>query len=282
MKQFSSQNVQTVVLVLVIVGLVALALGGYLTPVSHYVLTPIVGAQTWLATRFQALRDFVTEPTDNARLRQRNAELEAEVSRLQAQIVELEQQTSEVEVLSALVNFASEHPENKFMAASVIGYDTSPFMKYVLVNRGSDAGLRRGMPVVTSQGLVGRIDGVTAGAARVQLITDPASKVNVQLKPSGAEGILAGSVTAEIGLSMIPQDATLASGDLVFTSGLGGNYPADILIGQVTSIHKLDYNLFQSASVQPVVDFTKLNIVMVITNFQPVDVTPLIPEDTNP
>ena len=141
------------------------------------------------------------------------------------------------------------------MAATVIGRDPSPFLQYAIINRGSDDGLRRGMPVVTQQGLVGRIAAVTAGAARIQLITDPGSKINVRIQPSSAGAVLQGEITGDVSLDMIPQSANVQTGDLVLTSGLGGNYPPDILIGQVTGVRSRDNDLFQSASVQPVVDF---------------------------
>jgi rod shape-determining protein MreC len=277
MNRISTRSLQTFIFALVAVGLVALALGGYLTPLSRLLLNPVVSVQTWMSTRYQAIHSFLTAPQDTARLRQRNAELEAEVARLQAQTIELQQQLSETNILSALVDFARANPQNRYLAAAVIGYDTSPFLRYVIINRGSDDGLRRGMPVVTAQGLVGRIATVTAGAARVQLITDPASTINVHLQPSGVQAVLTGSLTGEIALDMIPQEATIQSGDLVLTSGLGGNYPSNLLIGQVTGIRSQAVNLFQSASVQPVVDFTQLEIVLVITNFKPVDISPLIP-----
>jgi rod shape-determining protein MreC len=65
---------------------------------------------------------------------------------------------------------------------------------------------------------------------------------------------------------------------VVLTSGLGGNYPADILVGQVISIRKRENDLFQAAAVQPAVDFSHLRAVLVITNFKPVDITPLVPQ----
>jgi rod shape-determining protein MreC len=133
------------------------------------------------------------------------------------------------------------------------------------------------MPVVTQQGLVGRISQITATAALVQLISDPGTVINVRLEPERVEGVLIGSLTGDVSLDFIPQDADVETGDLVLTSGLGGNYPPNILIGQVTSVRSQDYDLFQSASVQPVVDFTKLEIVLIITNFQPIDTSPLLP-----
>jgi len=282
MERLKSRTIQTVILVLVIIGLIALALGGYLTPLSRYALAPFISAQTWLSTRFQAIQSYVAAPQDTARLRQHNLELEAENSRLQSEIIDLEQQLSETRILQALVDFARVNPEDRYIAAQVIGRDPSPFLQYVLINRGSDDGLRRGMLVVTSQGLVGRIAAVTAGAARVQLITDAASAINVRLEPSGAQAVLKGSTTGDLSLDMIPQEASVQIGDLVLTSGLGGNYPADIVIGQVTNLRSQDTDLFQRASVQPAVDFTQMPIVLIITNFRPVDVTPLIPTPSTP
>lgn len=274
--------VQTIILALFVIGLIALALGGYLTPLSRLVLNPVVSAQTWLSVRFQALQNAIAAPQDLARLRQRNSEMEVEVSRMQTEIIVLKQQISETRVLSALVDFARVQPENRYLAASVIGRDPSPFLDYVIINRGSDDGLRRGMPVVTQQGLVGRIAAVTADAARVQLITDPASNINVKLEPSRAQAVIRGEVSGEISLAMIPQSAQVEIGDLILTSGLGGNYPTNILIGQVTGVRRRETDLFQSASVQPVVDFNQLEIVLIITNFRPIDISPLVSTPSAP
>jgi rod shape-determining protein MreC len=277
MKFYISPSLKTVILTLIAVGLIALALGGYLTPLSRLILNPLVAAQTWISSRYQAIQDFLTSPSDITRLRQDNARLEAEVARLQGQIIDLQQQISEVQVLSSLLGFVRSNPENKYITAAVIGKDTSPFLRYVIINRGSDDGLRRGMPVVTSQGLVGRVAAVLPNAARVQLITDEAAQVNVRLQRSGAEGLLSGSLTGDVGMQKIPQDASVDVGDVVLTSGLGGQYPADLMVGQVTGVRRLTYELFQSASVQPAADFSQLKIVLVITNFKPIDFEPLLP-----
>jgi rod shape-determining protein MreC len=277
MNSRSSRSLQTVVISLLIIGVLLLALSGFLSPLFRVTLSPLVAVQTWLSERYQAFNDFLTAPRDAAFLRQENTRLETENARLQAQILELQQQIGEVQVLTALLDFARANPQNEYLAATVIGRDPSPFLHYVIINRGSDEGLRRGMPVVTDQGLVGRVAAVTANAARVQLITDPAVQINVTIQPSKAEAVLSGSLTGDISLDMIPQDAGIATGDLVLTSGLGGSYVPNVLVGQVTGIRQRDFDLFQQASVQPVVDFSDLRIVLVIINFQPIDFTPLIP-----
>lgn len=282
MKARFPKPIPTFVILLVASGLIALALGGYMTPLSRMVLNPLISAQTWIATRFQAIQNLVNAPADVATLRQENIELKAEVSRLQVQIIEIQQELTEAQVLASLVDYARSRSENRYVAAAVIGRDPSPFLHYVIINRGSDDGLRKGMPVVTQQGLVGQISAVTAGAARVQLINDPGSTVNILLQQSETEAVLVGDISGEIILELIPQAAIVQTGDIIVTSGYGGSYPANLLIGQVSTVRSNAYDLFQSASVQPAVDFSQLEIILVITNFQPIDITPLIPAPATP
>lgn len=277
MRKPLSENLQTTILFLVVAGILALALSGSLGFVSKGLNAALVSAQTWVSVRFVAIQDFLTVPRDVAALRQRNAELEAEVARLQAQIVQLQSQAADMQVLAALVNFSRANPENVYTAATVIGRDPSPFLRYLIIDKGSNHGLRRGMPVVTEQGLVGRVDAVIGSAARVQLITDPASAVNARLERADREAVLTGTAAGDLALEMLPQDVTVQPGDVVLTSGLGGTYPPDLIIGQVVSVRRRDSDLFQQAFVQPAVDFAQLKLVLVITDFRPVNITPLLP-----
>lgn len=278
MRELFSRSLQTTIIFLVVGGILALALGGFFSSASNSFTTSLISVQTWIITRYRGIRDFATAPRDIVSLRSRNAELEGQVSQLQAQVIELQQRVSETEILAALVDFSRASPESTYKAAAVIGRDPSPFLHYIIINRGSNDDIRRGMPVVTNQGLVGRVDAVIADAARVQLITDPASAVNVHLQNADTDAVLLGSVTGDISLDMISQDVTVEPGDLVLTSGLGGGYPPDLILGQVVTVRSLEFELFQQATVQPAVDFTRLEIVLVITNFRPVDIAPLVPQ----
>jgi rod shape-determining protein MreC len=192
-------------------------------------------------------------------------------------VIQLKQQVGDTQILAALVDFERARPENTYRAAAVIGLDPSPFLHFIIINRGSNDGILRGMPVVNDQGLVGRVDAVIADAARVQLITDPASSVNVRLQNAEVKAALRGSVTGDVSIDLIPQDTIVQNGDLVLTSGLGGGYPPDLIIGQVVDVQKREFDLFQHATVQPVVDFNGLQIVLIIVNFKPVDFDPLLP-----
>lgn len=265
---------------MVVGGILALALGGFFSSASNRFTASLAGVQTWIATRVLAIQDFLTAPRDIASLRERNAELEAEVAQLQARVIELQQRVNQTDILAALVGFSRSNPESTYRAAAVIGRDPSPFLHYVVINRGTNDGIRRGMAVVTNQGLIGRVDAAIADAARVQLITDPASSINVRLQNAETDAVLTGSVTGDVTLEMISQDVTVESGDLILTSGLGGGFPPDLIIGQVVSTRRVDVELFQQATVQPAMDFSRLEIVLVITNFRPVDIAPLVPTIT--
>ena len=142
MKTNSPQSIQIIVILLVALGLIGLALSGYLTPVSRILVNPVVKAQTWLAKRYQAIQSLITQPEDVNTLRHKNLELEAENSGLQVQIIELQQQVTEAQLLSTLVDYERRHVDNQYIAASVIARDISPFMHYVIIDRGSDDGLR--------------------------------------------------------------------------------------------------------------------------------------------
>ena len=280
MRNNFSRSLQATIIFMVVGGILALAFGGYFSSVSNQLTGFLVDTQAWFSTRFVALQDFFTAPRDVISLRQRTAELENEVASLQAQVIELQQKVAETEILAALVDFSRANPESSYKAASVIGRDPSPFLHYVIIDRGSNDGIQRGMPVVTAQGLIGRVDAVIADAARVQLITDPASSVNVRLQNSNLQAVLMGSVTGDLSLDLIPQNVFIEEGGVVLTSGLGGGYPADLIIGQIINVRSREADLFQEAFVQPVVDFSRLEIVLVITNFRPVNIEPLIPETT--
>jgi rod shape-determining protein MreC len=129
---------------------------------------------------------------------------------------------------------------------------------------------------VTERGLVGRVAEVFASASRIELITDPEIVVNVRFQNSRADGALAPQLSGEIWVDLIDQDADVTPGELVLTSGLGGRYPSDIPVGEVISVRKRDYELFQQVVIQPSVGIDDLEIVLIITNFQslPVEAAP--------
>lgn len=105
----------------------------------------------------------------------------------------------------------------------------------------------------------------------------PTQQLNIKLQTAQVEGLVRGSVTGEISLDMVPVGTEVQLGDVIMTSGLGGTYPPNIFVGQVLTMQSKQNVLFQTGSVQPVVDFSTLSAVLVITNFEAVDISPLVP-----
>ncbi len=275
MKFFDLKNWRTIVIILISLGLILLALSGYLSSLTDRIVTPVVKVLGWFEKRVQVVYEFFTIPRDVNTLRAENSELKNQVSQLQTEIIQLQSNLKESEILYALLGFARGRPEETYIAASVIGVDPSPFMKYILIDKGSDDGILFNMPVVTEKGLVGRITAVTASAARVQLISDPDSTVNAVIGDSKAECVVKGSITGDITVEMVSQDVQMRAGQVIQTSGLGGTYPSDIIIGMILNVNKLENEIFQSASIQPAEDFGTLQAVLVVANFRPSNITPL-------
>jgi rod shape-determining protein MreC len=129
------------------------------------------------------------------------------------------------------------------------------------------------MPVVTDQGLVGRISAAGNGWSRVLLSIDVSSSVQAITQSTRASGLVQGQVDGSLVMRSIGQGETISVGDTVFTSGLGGNFPRQILIGQITEVERKDYELYQTAVVQPTVDFDHLEVVLVVTGFEAIEET---------
>ena len=137
------------------------------------------------------------------------------------------------------------------------------------------------MPVVTTGStLVGRVAEVGLRSSKVQLLVDSTSAVNVRIQSSRVTGLAEGQPDAELSMTQIPLDATVNVGDIVLTSGLGGNLPRSLIVGQVTDVSRRDIDLFQSARLRPAADLNRLELVLVITDFELLPVEPEIEEPT--
>ena len=189
----------------------------------------------------------------------------------------LQENLSQSLILETLFDFARTNPQYEYLAATVIGREINPFQQYIIIDKGTNHGILHGMPVVTQKGLVGRVDRVIATAARIQLISDANSVVNVRLQNAKVEAQIDGSLTGEITLEMVPREADVQVGEVLLTSGLGGTYPPNIFVGQVLTMQSRENAMFQTGSVQPMVDFATLSAVLVVTNFNQVDINPLLP-----
>jgi rod shape-determining protein MreC len=199
-----------------------------------------------------------------------NEELQQMVDQLIIENVRLREAEIENVTLREQLNFKQASPSFELLSAQVIGRDPTNLAGYLIIDRGTEEGVAVGMPVLTDRGLVGRVTETAPHSAKVLLITDPSSAVNALIQESRATGVVQGSVGQGLTMRYIQQTEEIKPGDLVLTSGLGGNFPTRLIIGQVTSVTKKDVELFQEAEVRPSVDFGRLEMVMVLTSFEPI------------
>ena len=275
MRRFSFLGRFSLGLLLLAAAVLLLALGqraGGLRAALTRVLTPL---QQFVAQQTLPLRQPGSSGAPAPVLTQ-VAELQERVSSLQGEVTRLRESESQRLLLAQLLKLARSNPEYSYLAAQVIGRDVSPYLQYVLVDRGRADGLLPDMPVLAADGLVGIVTEATASAAKVLLITDPTLVVNVRVQRSRVEGQLRGSGPGLLRLDFFPMEAQLEAGDQLVTSGIGGKFPPNLQAGTITSVRRRDYDVFQEADVQSAINFSNLELVLIITNFTPLDLAPLL------
>lgn len=264
------------VCLLVCTGLIVGSLTGLLRPVENLVSTPLNAVVGWFNRAALGVSNTASDLAEIQTLRQRNADLEEALAQFQTELVELREIASDYQRLTDLLDYTTAVRNQEFVTADVIAVEPpNTAIRTIAINRGARDGISTGMPVVTGQGLVGRVMAVSANAARVLLVNDQRSAVSARLQTSRVEGSVIGLPGGGLRMTFIPLDSTVQEGDLVITSGLGGNFPADIVIGQVTNVRDLEFELYQEAEVRSLINFDTLEFVLVITSFQPIDLSVL-------
>ncbi len=248
---------------------------GIISPLEDIASTPLRFLSRVFVQSMITINNTAEEITEVEALRQRNSELERQIASIQAEVIELREIASDYDRLAGLLNYTRTREDFNTLLADVIGLEQQGLIRSLIISRGSRDGVRVGMPVITELGLVGRVYAVSANISQIQLITDQNSYISARLQSSRSEGTVQGRglITGNLRMLYIPIDSTITEGDLVVTSGLGGNFPPDVVIGQVTSKQRLEFELSQQAEVRSFVDFTTLEAVLVVVNFEPADIS---------
>jgi rod shape-determining protein MreC len=198
---------------------------------------------------------------DNDRLRHEVAELQAEHTRLVELEVENHHLSDLLELREALAMRA--------VGARVIGGDATGLARTLILSQGSWAGLHPQMPVISTDGVVGKLITVSPNASRVLLIDDHNSGVDAIDQRSRARGIVAGVMDDGLMMKYVDRTGDVKPGDEVITSGMDGIFPGGLLIGQVGQVSQEGPGLFLNINVKPAVDFSKLDQVLVLTEKPP-------------
>ena len=229
-------------------------------PVVMWLFRPLQVAVQQATGWVQELNDsyltIAAYKAENERLRKRIQSLEIERN----QWLEAEATNRR---LQQLLDFRSHLPGGS-VTASVIANSASTWFQSCLLDKGSDDRVRKGMAVVTPLGVVGQVVSVTPKSAKVLLITDPNSGVDVLVQRTRARGIVSGSLENGPILKYVKRSEDIQVGDRLITSGLDGIFPKGVMVGTVIKVRKQNLGLFQYIEVLPAVSSTRVEEVMVV------------------
>jgi rod shape-determining protein MreC len=248
---------------------------GYMLAVRMFVQTALAPLQGGITLVAQNVAEQTAQIESLQALQARNAELETLNNSLMVDNIRLKEVERENQTLRQLLNYTRSNPQFNYQPTMVIGRrfggDPTNLFFSVYVDVGARDGIAENMPVITERGLVGRVTAVGSNVAQVLLLIDPASAVNALIQNSRVTGLVRGNIDGTVTMERILPSEKVNPGDIVLTSGLGGNFPDKLVIGQVTEVLKRDQDMFQTARIRPTVDFGKLETMLIITSFEPAD-----------
>jgi rod shape-determining protein MreC len=192
-----------------------------------------------------------------------NVALKHRLAELTAENVELRSRNVEIARLRAILGY-SETTDLPATLARVVMLDTGGRFKSLVLDRGSNEGIRVNDPVLSADGLVGRVVLTTPSVSKVQLIIDGDSSVGIHFERTRRQGVARGMAGSELSLEFIPFTADVVPGDRIYTAGIDGTYPKGILVGRVTAVEK-DKDLFKSVRCAPAADFSTLEDLIVLS-----------------
>ena len=231
-----------------------------LSAVLMWILRPLQiasqGTANWLKgfqENYDTLAGFRSE---NERLRKRIQSLEIEKQRL------LEAEATNLRLKQQL-DFRS-HLTGAAITATIIANSASSWFQSCTIDKGSADGVLKGMAVVTPLGVVGQVVSVTARTAKVLLLTDPNSGIDVLVQRTRSRGIVSGSLENGTVLKYVKRSEDIQAGDRLITSGLDGVFPKGMMVGAVIQVRKQHLGLFQFIEVLPAVQSARVEEVLVV------------------
>lgn len=245
-----------------------------LANLAGIVSSPFRAAYTSVATWIQDKQNYYEDITA---LKAENEELKLQLANMEAQVRQAQNDSEENQRLRILLNLREQRRDlSDFEAATITEHSTSNWTSYLTLNRGTDHGVEKNDCVITEAGyLVGVVSVVGANWCTVLNIIDTDTSLGAQVFRTDDIGVAEGDFSlmsqGQLRLDYLPAGAQLLNGDLVVTSGLGGYYPAGLIIGTVEEVQTDDSGATAFAVLQPSVDFEALTQVFIIKSFDIVD-----------
>ncbi len=192
-----------------------------------------------------------------------NIKLHTQINELKNEIFSSRQVFKENERLKKLLSFGENIRRDKILA-QIVGWDASSDFRVLRINKGAKDGVKLQSTVVTSEGVVGYIYRMTDHFADILTILDPINRVDVLIDRTRSNGILEGYSNWKCLMKYVTRTDPVVLNDLVVTSGLGNIYPKGLKVGYVSKVERESYGITQFIEVEPSVEFSKLEEVIVL------------------
>ncbi len=249
----------------------ALGKGGLASATSSFVglfTTPM----QWLASIGGERLDSLTADARKVReMQEQLDELRQQLDQRNQQLADYYNIKKENDDLKSYLDIKDAHADWQFQPAVIVGRDTNELFSGFTINKGAASGIHAGDPVITDSGLVGRVAKVGTTYAKVETIYHPDVQVSTISSRTEEIGVLVGDkVYADqnlVQMEYLDPKTAIAPGDLIVTSGKGGVYPQQIIIGTVQEVIQSKVDVSLTALVRPAVDLDRITSVMVITSF---------------
>ena len=271
LKSVAFKVIVVVALFLIGIMIYAASTGGVSTipaTITGAIVTPL---QSLASTISNGFNDFIGIFTDSNALRAENEQLQAESNELRKNQVETDELRRLNELYREFLELKEQHPDYQFADGRVISMDPADKYGNFTIDAGSLKGIEANDPVITPEGLVGVVYEVGLNYAKVRTILDPATQVSAYVSHTRSGGVTGGTASlaqeGKLRLNLLARDSGAATGDYVVTSGRGGIYPEQLLIGTIEEIQPESDALTMYAVIKPFADLQNLSSVFVITGF---------------
>ncbi len=245
------------------------------TAIVRSALTSAAKPFTWVASRAaDALSGFTSVFSDYNNLKEENESLRAELDAIQNSNQDNAVLAEENKWLRDFLDIKLSSPQLELTDATVIAHESGNFATVLKLNRGKVHGIKKNMPVITADGVLGYVSEVGLDWCSVTTLIEASSRVGAYTDRTGTIGTLEGNVALHAeGRCQVSYDtgADITTGDRVYTSGTGSIYPDGLLLGTITEIRADEATRKIIATVEPSVDFTSLESlsrVMLICGYQ--------------
>jgi rod shape-determining protein MreC len=229
------------------------------------VLETVAPAQKVISTSVKSINDAWLRYVLLVGIEEENKNLKNKINELKAALILYQEGYLEAQRLRKLLDLRDDYNYH-FISARVIDREQAALSKTILINKGATHGLKTGMPVIASPGLIGRLVDVSWHVSKVLLFIDENSNVGAIVQRTRTQGIISGAGPHGLILKYISKTQDVKEGDVIVSSGMGGVFPKGLLIGQVSHVDRQDASLFLKINVAPFVDFSKLEEILILAS----------------